>query len=187
MRYATVAIGLLAAACAAGAETLENASLSIQFASAEQGFGVRRIVNRIDGETAFVRGVERGVDLWALLFHSRDAAGKVVEARVDNKAPAANRRIERTDGECRLVWEGMDLPGEKGVFDVVATVKLVGKAQSTWEIDVRNRSLKWGLFETHYPYFRGVVEEGEADVMLPAQGLGARLYRKHDSKDFLPP
>ena len=168
------------------AETLGNAALSIEFGEASQGFGVKRIVNRIDGEVGFVRGSEHGVDFWALLFHSKDADGKIVEARVDNRAPAMNRRVD-SDGESRKFhWEGLDLPGEKGVFDVVATVRLMGKNASAWEIEVRNRSVKWGLYETHYPYLRGVVEEGEADVMLPAQGLGARLYRAHRSADFLP-
>ena len=168
------------------AAVLGNPALSIEFAGPEQGFGVKRIVNRMDGETAFVKGVDTGVDFWALIFHSKDADGKIVEARVDNRAPAANRSVEE-DGPCRRFhWDGLDLPGEKGVFDVVATVRLVGKNASSWEIEIRNRSAKWGLFETHYPYFREVVGEGEADVMLPSPSLGERLFRKHTSAAYLP-
>ena len=177
---------VLMTAWAANAETLANDALAIEFADASLGFGVKGIVNRLDGETAFVKGVERGVDFWALLFHAKDAAGKIVEARVDNRAPCAARRIEKVDAKWTFVWEGLDLPDEKGVFDVRATVRLIGKTASSWEIEVNNRSAKWGLFETHYPYLREVVGEGEADVMLPAQFLGARLYRKHTSERFTP-
>jgi hypothetical protein len=181
----TSVLVLAAAPCLA--EVLENKAISIVFGTPEQGFGVKGITNHLAGGRGFVRGSEHGVDFWALIFHSRGADGKTTEARVDNRAPAADRKTVRRRDCLEFVWSGMDLPGERGVLDVTARVRLVGKAASAWEIDVVNRSSSWGLFETHYPYLRGVVEEGEADVMLPAQGLGARLYRKHRSADFLPP
>ena len=168
------------------AETLGNDAIAVEFGGESDGFGVRRIVNRIDGDVPFVKGSPDGVDFWALLFHARGADGKIEEARVDNKAPAAARRIEKDGALWRFVWEGLDLPGEKGAFDVIASVRLVGRNATSWELEVRNRSAKWGLFETQYPYLREVVGEGEADVMLPGQYLGARLYRRHTSERFVP-
>ena len=183
----TVLFAALLSGCGASfAETLGNGALAIDFGGADQGFGIKRIVNRIEGETAFVKGSPTGVDFWALLFHSHGTDGRIAETRVDNKAPCAARRIEKTDGVWKFVWEGLDLPDEKGAFDVVATVRLVGKNASSWEIEVKNRSTKWGLFETQYPYLRETVGEGEADVMMPAQFLGERLYRRHTSEMFTP-
>lgn len=187
-------IKLLIAVCGAcvltgvSAESLENKSLSISFGSAEQGFGIKGIVNRLEGEEPFVKGVEQGVDFWALVFHARGGVdGKPRETRIDNRCAAKTRRLVKTsDGDWAFCWDGIPLPDDTQTFDVIARVRLVGKTASSWEIEVVNRSKTWGLFETHYPYFREVVGEGEADVLVPAQGLGACVYPKHASADYLP-
>lgn len=181
---------LLAAAlwgcCAFGGETLSGEALAIEFADASTGFGIKGIVNRTAEGVSFVKGAQSGSDFWALMFHSRGGDGKIAKFRLDNRAPARARRLEKSGNRWKFIWEGLDVSGEKGVVDVVATVRLVGRGASSWEIEVRNRSSVWGLFETEYPCLREVVAEGEADVMVPAQFLGARLYRNHTSEMFLP-
>lgn len=177
---------LAAVSAVASGVQLENDALSVSFAASEQGFGIRRIENRLSDATSFVRGSEKGADFWALVFHARGEGGKPEEARVDNRAPAAARRVVRKDDRLEFIWTGVDLPGEKGAFDVTARVRLVGRTATAWEIEVDNRSSRWGLFETQYPYLRGVVEEGAADVMLPSKGLGASLWKNHSSARYLP-
>lgn len=180
-------VGAFLASNAISEEALVGDQLSIRFADASEGFGIRGFENKIVGEkTSFVNGASSGADFWALIFHSRKADGSIDKVRVDNRAPALSRRIEKTDKVWKFIWEGLDVGTEKGVVDVVASVRLIGRNASSWELEVKNRSKAWGLFETIYPYLREVVGEGEADVMLPGRFLGARLLRKHFSEMYVP-
>lgn len=172
-------VAVMGIALSVGAETLENEAIQIEFRRPEDGMGVVGVTDRASG-IRFVRGSETGADLWALVFHGRDATNGIVAARLDNRAPAASRKIRKSADAYDLVWRGLDLPGEKGVVDVTATVRLADRsAASSWEISVDCRSVRWALYETQYPYLRHIVDDGAADVMMPAQGLGARVFANH--------
>lgn len=172
-------VALTGVALAVGAETLENEALQIEFRCPADGLGVAGITDRASG-VRFVRGSETGADLWALVFHGRDATNGIVVANLDNRAPAVSREVRKSADAWELVWKGLDLPGEKGVVDVTATVRLAGAAAaSSWDIAVDCRSDHWALYETQYPYLRHIVDDGAADVLMPAQGLGARVFANH--------
>lgn len=167
------------AAVTVPAAVLENPAIAIEFRGETEGLGVAAITDKASG-VRFVAGAETGADLWAIVFHRKDAEGKIEECRLDNRAPCASREIVKEKNLWKLVWKGLDLPGEAGAVDVTAAVKLAGNSPaSAWTISVDCRSSSWGLFETQYPYLRKIVANGEADVMLPAQMLGERVWRKH--------
>lgn len=174
-----ICIAVAGAALLAGAETLENESLRIEFRSSSDGLGVAGVIDRASG-VRFVRGAEAGADIWALVFHARNATNGIDVACLDNRAPAAAREIRKVPDAWTLLWKGLDLPGEKGCVDVAATVRLATKsAASSWDISVTCRSARWALYETRYPYLRHIVDDGAADVMMPAKGLGARVFANH--------
>ena len=76
-----------------------------------------------------------------------------------------------------------DVHPKRGV-DVRADVRLPkGSASSEWTISVNNRSRKWALTETRCPVLRGVVKSGEADVLMPHKGFGARLHKAYDTRN----
>ena len=170
-------VALFGASASAETMMLGDGALGIEFAGAAEGFGVRRVLNRLGGGASFVRADGGGADLWELEFHARGANGSVETARIDNRAGASCRAV-RGDGRLSLRWDGIALPGEPNAVDVVAVVKMTPDgASADWAIAVRNRSARWGLFETRYPCLRRVVESGEADVLFPSKQLGMRLMK----------
>ena len=160
---------------------IENDSLRISFGSAENGYPVAAIENKLGEGCRFIYSDPLAPsNFWALAFSSCNATGGIDRIEIDNHVPAAAKRVERHGDETRFIWEGIDLPvGEKGVLDVTASVTLPsGAAESTWRISVANRSTRWALHSTAYPLLKSVVRPGEADVLLPHVGLGARLLRR---------
>jgi hypothetical protein len=74
----------------------------------------------------------------------------------------------------------MDLPGEKGVLDVTAVVRVQqGNGATQWGIRVANRSKKYALYTTEYPYFREVARAGEGDVLRTGGSMGGRLFKNY--------
>ena len=177
---ACAAFAFLLAPCASGGETFGTGPLGLEFASADEGFGIRRIVNRLGGgESAFLNSRAGTCDLWELEFHMLDSTGGVATARIDNLSPCARRRSASRGRTLAFRWEGLSLPGELAAVDVTAGVRLSEDgASADWTIKVNCRSEKWALYETRYPFMRNVVADGEADALLPGRQLGMRLVRK---------
>ena len=165
------------AAQAAGGFVFGDGALHVEFADAADGFGVRRILNRLDGGAAFVKSGGGGADLWELEFHAHGPDGEIKTARLDNRAPAKCRAVHHGN-RLALVWSGLALPGETNAVDVAAAVALSPDgASADWTIRVKNRSGRWGLFETRYPCLQRVVDNESADVLFPSKMLGMRLCR----------
>lgn len=171
----------------AATSTLTGEEIAITFGEDAVGYGIERIDNLIGGETtSFVRSAHDHADFWSMIFHARGEDGKIHQTWTSNRAPCKNRNLRKKGNTWTFVWEGLGIDDEKDVLDVTATVRLLGKNAVSWELSVVNRSTKWALFETMYPHLNEVVGEGEADFLVPAQGLGARLYKNHRSEDYLP-
>jgi len=163
--------------------TLSNASLEIRFADESRSFAVESIVNRLDGEARFVNGTAdgKGPHLFELVFSQTDATGGVKRAYVRDRNDCRRKKLTVDDGSAVIELGGYDLPGEADAVDVTATVTLpVGENYAEWRLKVANRSVKWGLDKTVYPCLRRIAKPGEADVLLPHAGLGARLMKKFD-------
>lgn len=167
-----------------GAEVLQNAGLSISFADAAEGYSIRSIVNRLEGEARFVNCVSGQAGLWRLEFVGRGAAGTNEFVSADNLANAASRRVERSGEKLQLVFEGVDLGDERGVLDVRAEIELSRSAPaSRWRISIVSRSTRYALYRTFYPLLRTVVQPGKADALLPHSILGGKLKRAWSGTD----
>jgi len=200
-------VGLLAGA--AFAETLENGSLKIEFASAADGFGVQSVVNRLAGDARFVNPDGAPTVRWRVEEHRHcpnfcwpcPAAGKTLadfwelELRIagtfwdrtkavflDNRSPSRSRSVRRETDGVTFVWTGVKLPD--GEVDVRAHVGFAADGTSRWTIDADVRSAKYVLHNTRYPLLRHVVKPGEADYLEPRADFGAKLRRKagYDAK-----
>lgn len=168
-----------------GSVVLENEAMSIAFSSSGSGFAVTSIVNRLDGETRFVDTDCMAPDFWEIRLSSDGGANPKNSVRLQNHTPSKERFVERLDGGYAFIWKGLSIPnGEKECVDVRAEVRLPkGCASSEWTISVNNRSRKWALTETRCPVLRGVVKSGEADVLMPHKGFGARLHKAYDTRN----
>ena len=171
----------LLCAFASFALTLENSALRISFAEEKDGFAIESVENRLAGGARFVNpDGKRVADFWDVAFW-RDGTGGVGSSnvvRLTNRSDCRAKRIVRTaDGGATFVWEGLNLPGEKGTATVRATIRFAADGASKWTLDVQNASTVWGLAETKYPILRHVTKSGEADVLQPRPDLGARLIR----------
>ena len=167
---AALALGLVPAA--ARAAVLENADLAIEIDDASSA--VRSVVNKAAGVT-FVDSPTNAV-LWTAEFRAGPADANPV--RLTSNSPCRAKRIERrADGGAALVWEGLDLGGERAAVTVRAVVRFASDGSSRWSLDVRNESSRYGLFSTRYPILPRVVRDGQADCLLPRQDTGARLVR----------
>lgn len=188
-----------------GAETIENASLRIEFAEADEGFGIRSIVNRLDGETRFVHPSQpttprwrvaehractlcywalpqTGVspaDFWELELRSAKNPGDLSKAVfLDNRSPCRARRCVKDVDGATFRWLDVALPD--GVVDVCARVRFAPDGSSRWTLDADVKSSAHVLFATHYPFFRHVVKPREADFLCPHHDLGAVLLPRAD-------
>ena len=162
---------------------LDSGPLRLEFADVDRGYAPTGIVNRLSGEVRFLSGRmdAKRPDFWRMAFSRMNATGGVEKVALDNRSKAGSHRVDVSDGKLAFRWQGMDLPGENGVVDVIASIELPqGASASTWRISVANRSKVWGLRETDYPCLNNIVEPGEADVLLPHENLGARLLRRFD-------
>ena len=163
---------------AAGVELADEA-ISVLFADADGGFACTGIVNKVAGGARFVdKGP--GASFWEIRF-TRQGADKT--AAVNNLATAAERTCMRTGNGLLFCWKGVDLPDEKGMLDVEAAVELDPSVpgRTCWRLKTRCRSARWAAVETRYPSFKKVVRNGEADVMMPAKSLGAKLVKAYDA------
>ena len=157
----------------APAAVIENAELAIELDDAS--FAVRSIVNKKAGDVKFV-DAPAGTALWTAEFRAGAADAKPV--RLTSNSPCRSKRLERTaDGGATLVWEGLDLVGERAAVTVRAVVRFAADGTSKWTLDVQNQSSRFGLFATRYPILPQVAGDGQADCLLPRQDVGARFVR----------
>lgn len=165
----------------AAAHVLENRALRLAFDSAENGFGCLGIENRLADNARFVHPRPEVAGLWSLSFSTLpDASGRRERVELDNRSPAVRRAAVRSRGGLAFVWEGLDLPGEKGAVDVRAEIGLEpGDGASAWRLKVVNRSRRFGVWESAYPLLSGVAEPGTADVLLPRGNWGGSLLPRH--------
>ena len=182
IRMALVAI--MAASVAAGNPVLDTDTMRVEFGGADDGFGLRRIVNKAAGSAAFVAPKKGETDLWELRIVGKGDAGTNETITISNHAPC-NRSFSHGNGRVALAWRGIDLPGEKKALDVFVEVK--GNGELTyWSITSKTASKRWALHTTVFPYVRHVVSDGEADVLLPWKNMGARLVKRYDSSKERP-
>ena len=178
-----IAAAFLAAAVH-GSVVLENESMAIGFSPAASGFAVTSIVNKVGGAVRFVETDCKAPDFWEIRIAPDGGADPKKTIRLQNHTPSKERTVERIKDGYAFVWKGLSLPdGEDVCMDVRAEVRLAkGSASSEWTISVENRSGKWALMETRCPVLRGVVRNGEADVLMPHKGFGARLHKAYDTQ-----
>jgi len=119
--------------------------------------------------------------LWSLSFKTvSDEDGKPGEVEINNRSPAVRRFAETSRRGIEFVWEGVDLPNEPGVVDVHVAVRLEsGEGASAWRLMVKNRSRRFGLWESACPLLRSVAQPGVPDVLLPCGNWGGTLRRQH--------
>ena len=174
---------MILAAVALLAQIVGNGFAGVEFASAEEGFAVRALENRMAGNVRFVNHPEKGFDLWHLEFLSApDADGKRRQASSRSRL-AAKKTFRRTADGAVLEWKGMDLDGERNVLDVTAEVKFSEKdGSSEWTIEVDNRSKKWALSLTRFPCLPDVTPPGKGDHLVAAAPLGAQLHRSYEGR-----
>ena len=176
-RSAVMLLSLLLLVAQGSASVLENDRMAVLFADADKGFSVTGIVHKTRG-VGFLNDAPRSTSLWRAVFVDRSTAGSNAVAFTSNLQPARERKCRRDGGSLEFTWKGMDLPGEPGAFDV--TVKASACAEGVeWEMSICNRSGKFALETTGFPYLRGVVRNGEADVLLPHEGYGAKLHKAY--------
>ena len=161
---------------------LGNDGLAIAFADAREGYSVKSITNKKCGSASFVSCQSGEAGLWRLQFVRKGDSGTNEFFFVDNLA-SAERSIERKEATIEFNFRNMDLCGEKGVLDVKAVVELFDGSASRWRLELVNRSLKTTLFSTSYPLLRNVVKPEQADVMMPHNILGGKLFRRYKGEE----
>ena len=147
MRGKLFVLGALVAATAAfGVPVLETDTMRVEFGPDAEGFGLRRIVNKMAGGAAFVAPRAGETDLWELRIVGKGAAGTNETLRISNRA-SCERSFSCADGRVSLAWRGIDLPGEKKTLDVFVEVKGQG---GKWKVRDCWRQKDEGVFEGKY-------------------------------------
>ena len=164
-----------------GATVLEGRGIRIAFDTAANGFGCLGIENRLGDEPAAFGHAEPGkASLWTLVLW-RDGCSTNTFT-LDNRAPCAERTVERLPNALRLNWKGLSPTNENGTIDVCATVTLTPEGDAAeWRLAVANRSTRWGLAQTKFPDITRVVRPSTASALLPVGNWGARLMPNYSS------
>ena len=156
------------------ATVLEGRGIRIAFDVAENGFGCLGIENRLHEPVAFGHAEPGRANLWRLTLWRDGCATNTLT--LDNHSPCADRAMEHLPGALRFAWRGLSPDGERGTFDVFATVTLTSDGDAAeWRLAVTNRSSHWGLARTQFPVIDRVVRPGVASALLPIGNWGARL------------
>ena len=151
--------------------TLQNESLRIEFAEAEDGYSCMRIVNRLADDATFVNCCKGEAGFWQLVFR-----GNSESVTIDNLSPAKAHRIERSGDMTTFVWEGVELPD--GYVNVQAKIRLDADGASRWFLNVDTHSKSFALSETIYPLLACVTQAGKGDLLIPHSNLGAKLIKR---------
>ena len=203
MKFTVAALMAAALVQSAAAETLDSGSLRVTFGSADEGYGIKSIVNVMahgarfvnpDGEPSTRWRVEEfehcpnifreypevgkgAADFWELELRNKEAPGDRRQALfVDNLSKCRARSCRESPDGLAFDWQGIALPS--GELDVSARIRIAADGSTRWSLDASVRSEKYVLFNTHYPMLRRVVKSGEADIVIPRNDLGAKLLRK---------
>ena len=177
----TVALLCLASDASGQAGTtpavLSDGAVEIRFAPPEDGLGCAGIVNWLVAGERFVEPRPQGATLWEIFL--RDAQAPTNEPlRVNNRAPAKNRVFEKSGETVRLLFKGVDLPGESRAMDVTATVSPgATPGETEWRISVTVRSKRWAVSDVRYPYLSNIGAGRPVDLLEPSLGMGARLLK----------
>lgn len=179
MKMPIMMVAAMFAVVAAGV-TLENEAMKIEFANDAACFAVKKIVNKVAGDTEFLHETKSFPAFWGMRF-VREDAGTNVFVHVSDRRTAQSREHTVENGTATFAWNEVTLPGSTGTFDVVAQVVLPpGNAMSEWTIRVQNRNEKWTLYSIQYPFLTRVVKEDDAaaTVLTPAKAnVGGRLLK----------
>ena len=166
---------------------LDCNGMKLYFGDAVEGFGCRGVENCLgDTPVRFVFPREPRLPLWRLSFQKPYAVRQKEAGQPGcpdtvwlSSMPAGSVPTQSCEGEkITFTWQGLDLPGEPGVVDVICTITpMAGRPEAEWRIRVVNRSQAWGLVETHYPLLGKVIRPGQGDALLPNNTWGHRLHR----------
>ena len=177
---------------------LENEAIKIIFAENSQGFDCLSIENKLAGNVRFIQpdqnSVEKWPGLWQIVLQkpSKDKGKYETINLVNNKCGGkkiANLIQSASGQKLILQWQGISLNGEQDCLDVEAIISMdKGEAPSVWQININNRSKRWGLWSVNYPFLRTVCSKGTADVLIPGDEKGStahggKLYR-NSTKTF---
>ena len=190
------------------AVSVQSPSLRVEFASSDEGFGVRSIVNLLSGEIGFV-GRSEGLstrwrvleyegcvndfqsvsntlnqaDLWELELRDKSALGDVSKAVfVDNRSACRQRRCLAADKITVFSFDGVVLP--EGEVDVQVSVRIEEDGSTKWKMSSNVKSGRYVQVNTHFPTLRAVVRPKEADLLRPRHDLGAELLREADFLEY---
>ncbi len=160
--------------------TIETDDMKVHFGGAEDGYSCVGIENTVAGGVDFVSYRKEAPGLWRLEFQTPPKDGKAVEKVVFSNQTECKKTVEKLSNGLRFKWIGLDLPDEKAAVDVVCDITTANDKSTEWRIKVENRSRRFGLWETYYPYLQQMSAPGKGDVLYPKGNFGGRVYRNND-------
>lgn len=156
---------------------LSNETMRIVFGSQDEGFSVKSIEPLESPGVKFLSPDGKKADLFDLAF-IRPSDGQW-PFHATNRSRAQSKRMEKTATGIRFVFDGVTIHGDKDVLDVVCEITMLPRT-SNWSIYVKNRSARYALLRTDYPILRGVVPDGEGDVLAAYRNQGGIVVPKCD-------
>ncbi len=146
---------------------LESAALALEFADEAHGLGLVRLTNRL-AKQALVEAADEKPLLWRIELRGKDQK----PVALDNRAQA-KCKVTAFKGALNLQWDAIDLGDEPGAISVLAIVELLpGAALSSWRLEVKNRSKRYGVWDVLFPAFSKVGPDERPDVAVPRSNWG---------------
>lgn len=172
MQSLGIACVLAAAAgvAAAGGYRLECGGLTLDFADAAAGLGLRRLAAH--GQ-AIAASAGPGPLLWRIELRSDDPAIKPLT--LDNRVAASVSATPSAEG-LAFRWDQIALPDEPSIMAVEVRIARNEPAGHTeWSIEVECCSKRYGMWDVSFPVIAGTQER--PDVAVP-RGNWGMLYRE---------
>ncbi|HAM09706.1 MAG: hypothetical protein A2X05_10430 [Bacteroidetes bacterium GWE2_41_25] len=156
---------------------ISNGIIELKFYEEKSGFGLKGIKNVQKDHDFMMEQPDKSI-IWEIEF--KHTSNRLVT--IDNKV-RCNRTysIEKSgDGSkltLHLYWKNIPLDNEDQAFDVHATVSLDGSSLSYWQINIENRSKRFGTWEITYPLIKGLRASEDEDVQLAFSDFSGRLLK----------
>ena len=178
--YVREAVGPEAAA-RLGVELTPPGGGTLRFGGANRAFSC---IGFDFGKYRFVDWSREPTGLWKLSFR----AGPAGEEKVLDALSFRNGTAVRTDTGVKFVWKGLDLDAGDGAVDVACAVDWKSdRRHYEFRIQVRNRSAKYGLFDTEFPRLSNVIRKDEGSIIHPGGNWGGcRLRMNWPRKSVYP-
>jgi hypothetical protein len=157
--------------------SISNGIIELKFYEEEFGFGLKSIRNVQKDHDFMLEQPDKSI-IWEIEFKHTSNRLVTIDNKVEcNRTYNIEKSAYGSNLTLHLYWKDIPLDNEDKAFDVHAMVRLDKSSLSYWQINVENRSKRFGTWEITYPLIKGLKASEDEDVQLAFSDFSGRLLK----------